>query len=123
MYYEIYKEFNEKIIEATKELGLEPTEEGMVLFLDKIREVYKIEEKCGLKIEKKCSNPSGGAYIDANKKIILYKVDLITFLHEVRHFIQFNVKHIKDKLNNYRLREEDAKAWSHSLFYTCYKDF
>lgn len=46
----------------------------------------------------------GGCYIGSLKKVCLYKISLMTFLHEVAHMLMGP-------------SEEDARLWSHKVFY------
>ena len=61
-------------------------------------------------------------YLDCSKEIIFYKIPtLITVLHELRHYIQFNSDLSFIELD-YDDKEEDARAWSASLYYSCFPE-
>ncbi|MGL4774499.1 MAG: hypothetical protein ACRC2K_13140 [Clostridium sp.] len=122
MYYETYKssEFSSGLKKKVKELGLKPTLEQVIEFAEYIKELYKI--KFDIRIELKPTKDAfnGGLYIDASKKIIFYReLSLITVLHELRHYIQFNTSMIF-VVDSYNKREEEARAWSSSLFYAVF---
>ena len=123
MYYKIYetKSFSKELIEETKKLGLNPDLDKINEYIKFINEKYDIED-VNLKIihEKDKESNSRGCYIDYKKEIVFYgDINLITVLHEIRHYIQFNslVKHI---FRTYNEREEEARGWSSSLFYAIY---
>jgi hypothetical protein len=56
----------------------------------------------------------GGCYNSDTRHIRIYKLSLTTLLHEYRHHMQ-NVMNIHNE--SIEEREEDARAWSCSLFY------
>jgi hypothetical protein len=53
------------------------------------------------------SMSGGGYYVPSERKIYLYKISLMTFLHEVAHAIM-------------GLSEEKAVLWSHKVFYLAF---
>ena len=121
-YYKIYDKgkFSVELLEETKKLGLTPTLEQIndyVLFLNKKYNINNINLKL---YQEKGSN--GGCYINLKKEIRFYgELNLITVLHELRHYIQFNSP-IKVLFNTYEDREEEARGWSSSLFYAIYPE-
>lgn len=61
-------------------------------------------------------------YLDCSKEIIFYKKpSLITVLHELRHYIQFNTE-LRYMEWDYDDKEEDARSWSASLYYSCFPE-
>lgn len=123
MYYLMYdsKNFSETLISNTKQLGLNPSKESIIEYLKFIVEHYKIKEPIPkISFEDKESLLGRGCYIRKSNEIIFYgKTELITVLHEIRHFVQFNTI-LQSVFKNYNEREEDARGWSSSLFYTIY---
>lgn len=125
MYYEAYnkKSFSKETIDNTLKLGLNPTLEDIMLYVSFLNEKYDIKD-VDLKIthEENSTNKSGGCYIDYKKQIIFFgKINLITVLHELRHYIQFNSA-IRPLFKTYNEREEEARGWSSSLFYSMYPE-
>ena len=53
------------------------------------------------------SMTGGGCYFPSERKIYLYKISLMTFLHEIAHAIM-------------DLSEEKAVLWSHKVFYLAF---
>jgi hypothetical protein len=51
----------------------------------------------------------GGCYIPSEKRIYLFKISLMTFLHEVAHMILGH-------------SERKARLWSHRVFYLSFPD-
>lgn len=123
MYYKVYKSesFSNELLLETKKLGLNPTLDEIKNYVKFLNEKYKIVN-VDLKIihEKSNENNSRGCYIDYKKEIRFYgDINLITVLHELRHYIQFN-SIIKTIFKTYDSREEEARGWSSSLFYAIY---
>ncbi len=57
----------------------------------------------------KCRLTGGGCYVPAKKRIYLYKISLMTFLHEVAHMLL-------------GASERKARLWSHKVFYLAFPD-
>lgn len=125
MYYNFYKSgsFSKELLDRTKELGLEPTIDEINSYVEFINKKFDIKDvKLTLIQEKDNIKNSRGCYIDYKKEIRFYgDINLITVLHELRHYIQFNGK-IKFMFKTYHQREEEARGWSSSLFYALYPD-
>lgn len=123
MYYQMYdtNKFSKKLLDKTKELTLNPDLSLIDDYLDFIVSHYNIsKDKPKTTLEDKKSNLGRGCYIRKTNEIILYgNIELITVLHEIRHFIQFNTI-MQPLLTTYQEREEDARGWSSSLFYAIY---
>ena len=82
---------------------------------------FNIKPKVKIKIYKREFSPLNEAiYLDCDKEIIFYcKPQVITILHELRHYIQFNTD-FRDLEFDYDDKEEEARAWSASLYYILY---
>lgn len=125
MYYETYNKdsFSKETIEETKRLGFSPSIEDIKSYVLFLNNKYGIKD-VNLKIthQKESVSKNGGCYIDYKKEIIFFgTINLITVLHELRHYIQFNSA-IKPLFKTYNEREEEARSWSSSLFYSMYPD-
>lgn len=125
MYYKTYEveSFSKELLEATRELGLNPTIDKIYDYVKFINKKFKIEGvELTLSYEDDNSRTSRGCYIDYSKEIRFYgTINLITVLHEIRHYIQFNSL-VKCLFVTYNQREEEARGWSSSLFYALYPD-
>jgi len=55
----------------------------------------------------KCGLTGGGCYVPAKRRIYLYKISLMTFLHEVAHMLLGP-------------SERKARLWSHKVFYLAF---
>lgn len=122
MYYEMIDKntFNKKLKKEVKRLGLNPSMDGVIRFYDFIKEYNDIDQDIKIMLKEEKNSVNGGLYMHYCKKIIFYeKLSLITVLHELRHYIQFNTDLIF-LLNSYSKREEDARAWSSSLFFAVF---
>lgn len=123
MYYKALntENFSSELIDAVKEMGLKPSLSDVDKFIKFINKKYNINEKCTIELNESGSYNSG-CYVDYLKKIIFYKrISLITALHEIRHYVQFNTD-LKKHVNTYELREIDARCWSASLFYASFPE-
>lgn len=123
-YHTVYKKenFSKELLEATRELGLEPMKKDITNYIKVIGELYGIDDICKVTIKTTKSPLNEGVYVGVANEIIFYtKPSLITILHEIRHFIQK-----KTDLNyvdlSYEDKELDARAWSSSLFYALYPE-
>lgn len=122
MYYEMIesKSFNKKLKKEVKRLGVNPSMEGVIRFYNFIKTYNEIDQDIRINLNEEKNGTNGGLYMHYCKKIIFYeKLSLITVLHELRHYIQFNTDLIF-LLNSYSKREEDARAWSSSLFFSVF---
>lgn len=121
MYYKALdiNNFSNELVEAVREMGLKPSLSDVNKFMEFINEKYNIKEEYTIELNENGMYNSG-CYIDYLKKIIFYnKISLITALHEIRHYVQFNTG-LKEHLNTYELREIEARSWSSSLFYASF---
>lgn len=125
MYYEHYSKesFSKETINETLKLGFNPSVEEIMSYVLFLNEKYEINNvKLKITHQENEINKSGGCYIDYKKEIIFFgKINLITVLHELRHYLQFNSA-IKPLFKTYQDREEEARGWSSSLFYSMYKE-
>ena len=126
-YSKVYKNIDKRTIEATKKLiksGLWKTDmseehkiEICKTWVEEVSKIYKVEVPIFRfkNSEAKYRSTGGGCYYyyPVNSEIFLYKkFSLVTLLHEFRHHVQYS-KEIKMYKND---KEEDARAWSVSLF-------
>ena len=124
-YSEVYKNIDCRTVEATKELiktgfwKKDSTVDDKILLCNKwlkaVSEVYEVEvpEFKFDQSKARYRQTGGGIYDPCNKTITLFlKFSLVTFLHEFRHHLQYQ-KDLKMYKNH---KEEDARAWSVSLF-------
>lgn len=121
-YHLVYDEnnFSERLIEATKKLGNKPKKAIIEKYLKEVQSIFNISVKCTVKYKKECSAFNEGIYVNTSKEIIFYnRPTLITVLHEIRHYIQYNTTLNLAKLT-YEDKEVEARAWSSSLFYSIY---
>lgn len=124
-YSNVYKNIKKETIELTKllpkqglwkkDVSKDQKIEAIQNFLLKVSEIYNIEVPKFKFIESDFyyRATGGGTYTPSSKEITLYnKFSLVTLLHEFRHHMQHEglEKLYKDDL------EEDARAWSVSLF-------
>lgn len=79
--------------------------EKLINLKSKLIKIYNVKY-CDIKIY--CN--SFPKYISNNKTIILDNYSLVTFFHEFRHHLQYELNLKCDK-------EKDARGWSHSLFF------
>lgn len=124
MYKNVYKKesFSEELLKATRGIGLQPTIEDINNYILFVKKRYDISVDVKVTLENNKQDKNGGCYIDYKKEIIFYgELNLITVLHEIRHYIQFNSS-IKPLFKTYNDREEEARAWSSSLFYALYPE-
>ena len=114
--------FTAELMNKVKELGLFPNKEQVRIFVDYIQTSFDISYKLDIKYEDVKESKSNGCYIDYKKEMRLYGVvSLITLLHEVRHYIQFNTP-MKTFFKTYEEREEEARGWSSSLMYSVFEE-
>ena len=114
--------FTVELTEQVKKLGLYPGKENIDHFVDYITNSFDINDKLVIKYYDVPQSKSNGCYIDYKKEIRLYgRVSLITFLHEIRHYIQFNTP-MKTFFKTYDEREVEARGWSSSLFYSVFEE-
>lgn len=119
-YYQTYKkeQFSFKLLKETKKLSLKPTTKEIEKYIMFIRKHFRINAKLTIKLKDELG-VNKGVYLKYRKTIIFYgEPDLLTVLHEIRHFIQLNTKIIGLNVDI----EEEARAWSSSLFYSVFPD-
>lgn len=126
-YSKAYKNIHAKTIEASKQLPkygfwrkdatVDYKIELCIEWLETVSNIYKVRTPEFFFNESKMQyiQTGGGIYSPSERKITLYhKFSLVTLFHEFRHHLQ-NEK----KLDLYKNDiEEDARAWSVSLFAT-----
>lgn len=125
MYYRTYKteSFSRELLDETRMLGLNPTIDEIMGYVKFLNLNFKIKNvNLNIIHEKDSDNNSRGCYIHYKKEIRFYgEINLLTVLHELRHYIQFNSK-IKYLFKTYSQREEEARGWSSSLFFALYPE-
>lgn len=125
MYYRTYKgeSFSRELLDNTRLLGLNPTIDEIMEYVNFLNLNFKIKNvNLNIIHEKDIDNNSRGCYIHYKKEIRFYgEINLLTVLHELRHYIQFNSK-IKHLFKTYNQREEEARGWSSSLFFALYPE-
>lgn len=125
MYYRTYKgeSFSRELLDNTRLLGLNPTIDEIMEYVNFLNLNFKIKNvNLNIIHEKDSDNNSRGCYIHYKKEIRFYgEINLLTVLHELRHYIQFNSK-IKHLFKTYNQREEEARGWSSSLFFALYPE-
>ena len=92
-------------------LSVEEQQEVLQSLLRDICELYGVG-KVELQVEinpMKYKMTGGGCFVSSEKKIYLYKVSLMTFLHEVAHMLLGP-------------SERKARLWSHKVFYLAFPD-
>jgi len=92
-------------------LPVEEQQEVLQKLLGDICELYG-EDKVKLQVEidpMKYKMTGGGCFVPSEKKIYLYKVSLMTFLHEVAHMLLGP-------------SERKTRLWSHKVFYLAFPD-
>jgi len=92
-------------------LSVEEQQEVLQKLLGDICELYRVD-KVKLQVEinpMKYKMTGGGCFMPGEKKIYLYKVSLMTFLHEVAHMLLGQ-------------SERKARLWSHKVFYLAFPD-
>lgn len=125
LYSDVFKNLDKRAIEATALLPAEgfwkkdlPIDEKISIcekWLKTLSEIYKVNVP-DFRFSESESNylrTGGGVYESRLVRITLYKkISLVTLLHEFRHHLQHqkNIKLYKKDL------EEDARAWSLSLY-------
>lgn len=124
-YSKVYKNINKKVQLATKELikegfwkanfSQESKIEMSINWLEKVAKIYKVDIPKFEFIDSLAKyHQTGGGQYNPNSKVItlFHKFSFTTLLHEFRHHMQHenNIKMYKNDL------EEDARAWSVSLF-------
>lgn len=144
-YSKVFTNFHPKVIEATQDLikgGIFKTEVSnldkniiMGLWVQRVSEVYKMEiptlwfitrdnpaarqwlqDNRGVSPEAEYDACGGGCYYPHSNEIYLFKkASIVNLLHEFRHAMQFSNNNTDNKLYKDD-REEDARAWSVSLF-------
>lgn len=122
-YSKVYKSIKSGVVEASKELipalwhteGME--EQGMMMqtWLSAVADIYEVERPALIfsSSQEGYNQTGGGCYnCDTNKITLFVKPSFVTLAHEFRHMMQHKkgVKMYKDD------SEEDARAWSVSLF-------
>jgi hypothetical protein len=123
-YHLVYKpeDFSETLLEGVKRLTTQQMgKQDIQNLANFFRTHFNIKPRVKIKIYKREFSPLNEAiYLDCDKEIIFYcKPQLITILHELRHYIQFNTD-FRDLEFDYDDKEEEARAWSASLYYILY---
>lgn len=125
MYYRTYRteSFSRELLNRTRMLGLNPTIDEIMEYVKFLNLNFRIKNiNLNISQEECCDSNSRGCYIHYKKEIRFYgEINLLTVLHELRHYIQFNSR-IKHLFKTYNQREEEARGWSSSLFFALYPE-
>jgi hypothetical protein len=122
-YHKVFTEFNEDAFARTKALfesrpSLQTPEERVVIFENWVNDMSDIYNMSRPRFiwDEDTQWAGGGIYRHHDHAIIMSKSrqSVITLIHEFRHALQLT-KHGEDM--KYRDREDDARAWSLSLYY------
>ena len=123
-YFRRYRHFNQKTVDATKELMKnwgDGTEENnlakMKKWIQEVSEIYQVNFPM-LKIVKYAGE---GCYSPLVNEIYMARLSIVTLLHEFRHAMQAQGKAPQYSRNRHLEArggaEDDARAWSLSLYY------
>lgn len=122
-YHLIYKEnqFSKELLDTIKWVGTDISKEKIMYLSKFIKKHFNIESDLKIKIDYSTQSALNEAiYLNCTKEIIFYGFpSLITVLHELRHFVQFNTN-LNDIELDYDDKEIDARSWSASLYYSCF---
>jgi hypothetical protein len=123
-YHLVYQkeDFSERLLEGVKRLTTDKMgKQDIQNLADFLKTQFNIKRRAKIKIDRRNDSAFNEAiYLDCSKEIIFYsKPTLITILHELRHYIQFNTSFVELDFD-YDDKEEEARAWSASLFFTLY---
>lgn len=120
-YHRRFKNFKENTLQATEELfksrpsrlSVEEAENEFKSWISKVSSSYNLPSP-NLVWDAEAINGGGGYYSPEDQTIALSHVSITTLLHEFRHHMQW--QGIGTMVSEDR--EEDARAWSLSLYYT-----
>lgn len=124
-YHLRFRNFDQRTLDATEELfssgiyGKPPAEqlEIMRTWVDKVSAVYGMRPPTLERMPpSRCSG--SGCYWPGLHKIGIPKPSLMTLMHEARHAFQHHGIPMVQATHGDDRIEEDARAWSMSLFYT-----
>lgn len=111
--------FDEELIAKVKKMGKLPSKAKMKDLADWVYKEFELDSPLNILNNMTTDGFGGGVYVNSVPSIKLYKDwNLVTFLHEIRHYIQYNSE-LKDYLTQDE-KELDARNWSQSLAYSAF---